>query len=217
MLGSFLGVAVYLVTQVLPDLRLNPAGRRASRRVRHLLDPDIERRKLNDRLALSDTVHNRLQFARERIEAGDPLTAEPLLEACLSGLHATDPDIMLDLARCQFFRGDYAACRRTLEALIAANPEFRSPHGHMLYARALQNLGELDAALAEYVVLAEQFPGEEGRVRHALLLQQLGRRPEAVRIFRESLERARLSPAHYWQANSEWIELSRAELRQPAT
>lgn len=215
LIGSFLGVAVYVVTQVLPDLRHDPAARRASRRVRHLLDPDHDRRTLGERLARSDTVHNRLLLARERIEAGDPLAAEPLLEACLTGLHATDPDIMLDLARCRFLRGDHAGCRQTLEALIAANPDFRSPQGHLLYARALQTLGDLDAALAEYVALAPQFPGEEARVRHGLLLKQLGRGAEATRVFRESLDRARLAPAHYWKSNHEWIELARAELRQP--
>jgi hypothetical protein len=214
LIGSFLGVAVYAVTQILPDLRHDPAARRASRRVRHLLDPDHERRELSDRLAQSDTVHNRLQLARERIAAGDPLAAEPLLEACLTGLHATDPDIMRDLARCQSLRGDHAACRQTLESLIAANPGYRSPDGHLLYACTLQKLGESDAALAELAALAPQFPGEEGRVRHGLLLKQLGRNDEAQQVFRESLQRARLAPGHYWKANREWIEVARAELKQ---
>jgi hypothetical protein len=217
LIGSFLGVAVYILTQVLPELGNSSRTRRAARRVRHLLDPDHERRKLDDRLAVSDTVHNRLQLARERIEAGDPCAAEPLLEACLTGLHATDPDIMLDLARCRFLRGDFAACRHTLEALIAANPDFRSTQGHLLYARALEKLGAFDAALAEYATLAPQFPGEEGRVRHGLLLKQLGRTVEANQVFRESLQRARLAPRHYWRSNQEWIERARAESRQPVS
>jgi len=211
LIGSFLGSAVYIIAEVLPDLRRDPAARRALRGVQRRLDPDRERRELEARLEASDTIANRLRLARERLEAGDVLAAEPLLQQCLKGLHATDPDIMLDLAEARFRRGDPAATRDTLDALIAANPDYRSQRGHLLYARSLQQLGELELAAEEFATLVQGFAGEEARVRYGLLLKQLGRHEEARQMFAETLKRSRLSPKHYQQANREWIALAEAE------
>lgn len=216
LIGSFLGSAVYLITQVLPDLRDSRGGRRALRKVQLALDPDRERRELATELERSDTVQNRLRLARERLAAGDVLAAEPLFEACLKGLHATDPDILLGLAETRFRRGDPAACRQTLDTLIAANPDFRSPHGHLLYARSLQQLGELQAAADEYAVLVDGFAGEEARVRYGLLLKQLDRHVDAQACFRESVRRARLAPRYYREDNREWLQLAESELARAA-
>jgi hypothetical protein len=212
LIGSFLGSAVYLVTQVLPEFGRSRSARRALRRVQLAVDPDRERRVLAEELERSDTVDNRLRLARERLQAGDVLSAEPLFESCLKGLHANDPDILLALAESRFRRGDPAACRDTLDRLIAANPDFRSPQGHLLYARALQQLGELQAAAEEYAVLVDGYAGEEARVRYGLLLKQLDRHSDAQALFREAVKRARLAPRYYRDDNREWLQLAEAEL-----
>jgi len=209
LIGSFLGVAVYIVTQVLPDLRASPKARRAARRVQQALDPARERRRIEAELAVSDTVQNRLRLARECLALGDAGNAVVLFESCLKGLHANDPHIMLGLAQAQFAHGDAGATRRTLEALITANPAFRSADGHLLYARALEQLGDVDAALHEYEALSEGYPGEEGRMRYALLLRRIGRPEEARRLFDQTLARAKIAPRHYRQENHEWIELAK--------
>jgi hypothetical protein len=119
---------------------------------------------------------------------------------------------MLGLARAQFGRGDAAATRKTLEALIAANPDYRSSEGHLLYARALEGVGELDRALGEYRTLAEGYPGEEGRARYALLLKRLNRPVEAQTVFKQMLARAKIAPRYYQRDQREWIELAREQL-----
>ena len=99
-----------------------------------------------------------------------------------------------------------AAARATLDALIGHNPEFRSPEGHLLYARALEAEGNVEKALAEYAVLAPAYPGAEGTVRYAQLLEAQGRRAEAQKLARELIEQARIAPRHYRQAQREWLE-----------
>src|SRR2546429_5921521 len=61
---------------------------------------------------------------------------------------------MLGLAQAQFGKGDASAARATLDELIRHNPDFRSPTGHLLYARALEAEGNVPKALEEYAVLA---------------------------------------------------------------
>jgi hypothetical protein len=212
LIGSFLGSAVYVFTQVLPDLRHDPRARRAVRGIQRAIDPERERKRIEAELEVADTVQNRLRLASECLALGDVLNAEELYQSCLKGPHATEPDIMLGLARAQFGRGDATAARKTLEALIAANPDYRSAEGHLLYARALEGAGDLERALLEYQVLAGGYPGEEGRARYALLLKRLNRLPEAQTVFKQMLARAKVAPRYYLREQREWIELAKEQL-----
>ena len=126
-------------------------------------------------------------------------TTRPLRSTtqALTGLYQHDPNLMLGLAQAQFGKGDASAARATLDELIASNPDFRSPAGHLLYARALEAEGNTAKALEEYSVVAPAYPGAEAAVRYAQLLQAQGRTAEAQKVARELLEQARIAPAHY--------------------
>src|SRR5207302_1935924 len=82
----------------------------------------------------------------------------------LTGLYEHDPNLMLGLAQAQFGKGEASAARATLDELIRHNPDFRSPTGHLLYARALEAEGNVPKALEEYAVLAPSYPGAEASV-----------------------------------------------------
>jgi hypothetical protein len=114
---------------------------------------------------------------------------------------------MLGLARAQFGKGDAAAARATLDDLIRLNPQFRSPEGHLLYARALEAEGNKAKALEEYRVVAPGFPGAEATARFVQLLAAEGQREEARKVARELLEQARIAPAHYRRAQREWLDV----------
>ena len=112
------------------------------------------------------------------------------------------------IARAQFAKGDASAARATLDDLIRLNPDFRSPDGHLLYARALESEGNVAKALEEYKVLATSYPGAEAAVRYAQLLQSQGRQPEAQKVARDLLEQARIAPAHYRKAQRSWLDIA---------
>src|SRR5258706_6967395 len=205
LVGSVLGCAVYIFTQVLPDLRHNPHARRAVRELKRAIDPEREKKRIEAELEVADTVQNRLRLAAECLALGDLLNAEELYRSCLKGPHSTDPDIMLGLAKAQFGRGDAAATRKTLDALIDANPNYKSSEGHLLYARALEGGGDLQRALAEYQALVNGFPGEEARARYALLLKRMDRPVDAQAVFKQMLARAKVAPRYYQRDQREWL------------
>ena len=210
LVGSYLGSLVYVFTQVIPDLRDDPRARRAARNVVKSIDPQRDKRRMEAKLEAADTVDNRLRLAREALELGDADQAEMLFRSCRQGPHANEPDILLGLAQAQFARGDARATRETLDALIAANPTFRSADGHLLYARALAQLGEHDAALHEYEALATSFPGEEARVRYAELLVERERLAEARVVLADVAKRERTAPAYYRRKEKDWLAQAKA-------
>jgi len=212
LIGSYLAVGVYVFVAVLPDLRNDPRSRKATRRVLETIDPERRRRAIRERLELADTTDNRRALAEECLRLRDYRNAAELYESILKGMYATEPLFMLGLAEAQAGNGDFAAARTTLDALMQANPSFRSTDGHLLYARCLEELGEHDAALAEYEVLARSYPGEQARYRYANLLRRRERVAEARTVLQDMLKRARLAPRYYRRKEREWLDAAKREL-----
>lgn len=212
LIGSYLAVAVYVFVAVLPDLRNDPRSRRAAKQMLSTLDPERQRRYIRQRLELADTTDNRRALAEECLRLGDHRNAAELYRSILKGMYATEPLFMLGLAQAQVGYADFAGARATLEALIQANPSFRSADGHLLYARCLEELGEHDAALAEYEVLARSYPGEQARYRYARLLRRRDRIAEAREVLHDMQKRARLAPRYYRRKEREWLDAAKREL-----
>ncbi|GAB3788496.1 tetratricopeptide repeat protein [Dyella agri] len=211
-IGSYLAIAVYALVAILPDLRNDPRGRKVASKAISVIDPQRRRRELQGRIQLSNTVENRRHLAEECLQSGDYANALELFDGLLSGMYATSPDFMLGKAQAQAGLGDFAGTRQTLDELIAANPNFRSTDGHLLYARSLEALGETDRALDEYQVLADSYPGEEGRLRYAVLLARQQRHAEAREVLTSLLARAKLMPGYYRRKEKEWLKAAQAEL-----
>ncbi len=215
-IGSYLAVVVYALVAIIPDLRHDPRGRDVASKTLKIIDPERRRRELQRRLELSNTVENRRRLADESLELGDYANAQELYQSLLTGMYATDPDFMRGLAQAQFGNGDCAGARHTLEALIKANPGYKSSEGHLLYARCLEELGLVEAALEEFRVLADSYPGEEGRFRYGRLLARSQRSGEARDVFQAQLRRAELMPGYYRRKEQPWLKAARQELAQLA-
>ncbi|WP_233842480.1 tetratricopeptide repeat protein [Dyella sp. 2HG41-7] len=213
LIGSYLAVLVYTVIAIIPDLRHDPRGRNAASKATNMIDPQRRRRELQRQLELSNTVDNRRHLAEECLQQGDYVNAQELYQDLLSGsMYATDPHFMEGLAQAQVGNENYADARATLDALIKANPNYRSNDMQLLYARCLEELGETEAALEKYEVLADSYPGEEGRFRYGSLLGRSERRAEARSVFQNQLRRAELMPRYYRRKEQAWLKAARLEL-----
>ncbi|AVY66294.1 tetratricopeptide repeat protein [Xanthomonas translucens] len=211
---SYLGILIYVIAELLPQWRNDPRARRHLRKVGATLDPNRDTRTAGNRLELADTVDNRRQLAELHLGNGEYAQAAEVFESGLRGIHRDDPWLLLGLAKAQFGLEQPAAVKATLDRLIAANPQFRSHDGHLLYARATEALGQTDAALEEYAALADDYPGEEARVRYAQLLQRAGQPQRAGDVFNEVLKRSRLAPRYYQRDQRQWIDLASRELKR---
>jgi hypothetical protein len=161
---------------------------------------------------IDGTVASRQKYADELVRLGRAAEALPIYQTCLTGVFAEDPKLMLGYANARFAAGDAAGARQTLDELIEKNPEFRSPDGHLLYARALEGEGNTEKALSEFATLAEYYPGAEAGVRYAMLLKRLGQREQAQQTLKALLDRAKYAPAHYRKAQRMWLDEAHREL-----
>jgi hypothetical protein len=209
----FVGSLVYLGAEVLPDLMRSRTSRRAMRGLRDTLDPEGSLRRAENAMNVSGTVASRQKYADELVRMGRAAEALPIYQNCLTGVFADDPKLLLGYAHAQFAAGQPGAARSTLDELISRNPQFRSPDGHLLYARALEGEGNEEKALSEYATLAEYYPGAEAGVRYAKLLKRLGKGDLARQTLQALLERARFAPAHYRKAQREWLDQAASEVR----
>jgi len=203
---SLPGAIAYIAVEILPELFRSRTAQRTAHGLRKAVDPGRDLRRYESEARVASNVASRQRYAEELVRHQRYDEAIGQYREALTGLYEHDPNLMLGLAQAQFGKGDASAARATLDELIQRNPEFRSPAGHLLYARALEAEGNVPKALEEYAVLAPSYPGAEASVRYAQLLQVQGRRAEAQKVARELLEQARIAPGHYRRAQRPWLD-----------
>lgn len=209
----FIGSALYAGVEILPDLLRTRTSRRAMRGIRDTLNPEGDLRRAEQEMMVSGNVAARQQYADELVRLGRASEAVTIYQNCLTGVFVNDPKLLLGYAHAQFAASDPAGARTTLDHLIAKNPEFKSPDGHLLYARALEAEGNVEKALSEFATLAAYYPGAEASVRYAQLLKRSGQQQLAGETLQALLERAKYAPAHYRRAQREWLDEAEKELR----
>ena len=210
--APLVGTIVYLGVEILPGLYRGPTARQVASRVVRVFDPYRGVREAWRRLELSPTVQNKTALAQEYLAAGQPQDAVALYRDVLSGIHATDPALMLGLARALFALGDTAEVLVVLDRLREANPDYSSPEGHLLYARSLEMEGRTAEALYEYAALTAYYPGQEARCRYALLLVQAGHTQQAKQLFTEVVRAVDKAGGPFKRAQREWYDIAKQNL-----
>jgi hypothetical protein len=206
------GMLAYFLAEILPEILGGRHARSAASEVVKRLNPEKGYREALRNVEIASTTATRATLAEQCLRSGRTEEAMQLYRDLLTGMHATDPDLMLGLARSHFARGEFAEVQRVLEQLREANPEYRSADGHLLYAQCHERQGDTEAALYEYAALAEYYPGQEAKSRYAALLQQAGRTDEARRLFEEVCRAVDLMPKHARRLQREWRDMAKRHL-----
>jgi hypothetical protein len=207
-----LGALAYIVVELIPEMLNGPGAQQARRRVANRLDPEKLYRELSDRLAATDTITNRAALAGECLKVERFGEAEGHYNHILQLPMGNEPVYALGKAKAEF------GCNRPVDALATLDdlqkrwPDFQSAEGHLLYARALAEVGRVDEALEEFHAVAAYFPGAEARVRYALLLKLVGRTAEARVVFTEVLIQMKRAPAYLREAQAEWLAIAEKQL-----
>jgi hypothetical protein len=211
--APMIGGLAYFIVELLPELTNSRSARQARRSVAKAINPDRDLKHASRQLAVAETAQNSIKLANEYLDRSQFAEAKELLLRSRKGVHADDPVILLSIAKAQFGLQEYADVLKTLEELKNTNPSARSPEGHMLYARAHEELGNIDAALHEYEALAKYFPGPEPRCRTAQILKARGDTASARALFEEVVRESEIAGKHYASLHKEWVSLARREVK----
>lgn len=207
------GALAYFAVEILPELLRNRRLRRAARGLRSTVDPGRDLRTAHHKLRVNDSVDSRRKLADELLERGRHDEALEHYRAAMTGIYTHEPLLMLGVARAQFAKGEMSAVRETLDELIRHNPDFKSPQGHLLYARALEAEGNTAKALEEYRSLSRYYSGAEAMYRYGALLKRSGDTTRGTQVLKELLEHVEVAGPVFRREQREWIELARKELQ----
>lgn len=206
------GALAYIAVELIPEWYAGPAAQQARARVANRLDPEKLYRQLSDRLDGADTVANRAALAEECIRIARFDEAERHYDHILALPLGGEPVYALGKAQAQFARSRPTDALATLDGLQKRWPEFQSAEAHLLYARALAEVGRIEEALDEYHAVAAYFPGAEARVRYGMLLNMVGRTAEARVVFNELLLQMKRAPKYLRDAQAEWLSIAEKQL-----
>lgn len=212
------GSLVYLFVEYLPEVRARGGSiEDTARKVKERINPAAEIQRLEDQVALSNSLNNRLALARAYVRAGRTDDAIAIYRDSLTGIYADDPLVLAELAFAQHRGGHGEEAREAFERARANATRLRDDH-LMLSAAIYEEAGDYEGAEREYQsILSRPVVGEEARCRYGLLLKHMGRTAEANALFDQIVRHARLSPGHYRKAQRTWIEIARKQLEAGET
>jgi hypothetical protein len=207
------GSLAYVGVELVPEWLGSYQGQKAKKNFVRTLDPQRRYRALTDELAITDTIANREGLAAECVALGKFDEAIHHYNEIIARPMGEEAVFYLGLARAEFGGGHPADTVVTLDELRRRWPDYQSADGHLLYARALEEIGRIDEAIEEYKALAGYFPGAEARVRYGLLLDRLDRKTEARVVLSDLLTHMRRAPKHVRKVQAEWIGMAERALQ----
>lgn len=206
------GALAYIVVELVPEWFGSPGARQARKRIAGKLDPEKAYRELSDRLAGTDTIASRQALAAECLRIGRFDEAERHYDHVLKLPMGSEPAYALGKAQAQFGSKRAVDALATLDDLQKRWSDFESAEAHLLYARALVEVGRTEEALEEYHALVAYSPGAEARVRYGMLLHMVGRTAEARLVFNELLLQMKRAPKYLREAQAEWLSIAEKQL-----
>lgn len=211
-LAPLIGTVAYVIVELMPEWTNSRSARVARRNLARTIHPDKDLQAASERLAVADTAQNAIALAEECMRKERFAEAHELFQRARRGVHADDPVLLFGLARAQFGLGDFSGTVRTLTELKEKNPSQTSADGHLLYARAHEELGHKAEAIEEYESLVNYYPGPEPACRLALLLKSTGHIDKAMPLFTRIMSESKIAGRHYNNLHKEWVAIAKREL-----
>ncbi|MGE0269429.1 MAG: hypothetical protein AB7S78_13345 [Candidatus Omnitrophota bacterium] len=207
----FVGCMIYLLVEVLPDLR--STGDQVAVQAKRTLMPEGVIKELKEKVDFCDTYDNRLALADEYIRCKQFGNAIDLLSKYSeTGMHADDELLLGKLAYAHFMKEDYRRAKEILVKIRQIHGKFENQDLHLLLAVSLEKLNEKDACFLELEALNQYYTGEEARCRYAQILKNRGETARAKELFEKIIKKVDVSPAFYKREQLKWYEIAKKSI-----
>ncbi len=208
-----LGSVVYFFAIYLTGLRQTRGAWAAKRAIGQMVDPNRAVREASDAFDRAPTVEHHMRLGAALLDAGEPKAALKHYEAAASGPFATDPVLLLGLARAQLATGGHAVA--ALERLFAAQPQARQQADPaLLYARALaaSDAAGTRAAFEQALSCASDAAARCLFADWLTARGEPGDRERAQALYAEIVHDGKHWPRHARAHNREWLQRAQGAL-----
>lgn len=213
-----MGSIVYFFVIYVPDLRHSRTARVATKTAMRIVDPNRAVREARADFDRAPSVQHRMRLGEALLATGSDANAKEArrhFEQAAQGAFATEPAVLLGLARAQFADGDPSLAARTMDQLFEHSPAARSQSvPTLLYARALWAAGQPRAREAFEQAIIH---GDDASARCLFAEWLAGQssdtdRQRARALFAEIEHDARHWPRFAREHNREWLKRAKAGL-----
>lgn len=207
----FIGSLIYLYSEVLSNRRFN----KPNIDVGAVFNPGGKIKKLEDTLRFTDTFDNKIKLADAYLAAGETDKAVELYTSSLTGAFAENEYVTAQLIAAYFEQERYAEII-PLAKRIYKLQQFPRSKAHILYARALENTGNIALAEAEFKLMKGRFSNYGPRFEYGQFLSRTNREAEAADMYTEMLDEEPHLSKMERNSNRVWFSKAKEELRKIA-
>jgi hypothetical protein len=170
-------------------------------------------RKLEEELRFTDTFANRVKLADAYLAIGQTDKAIDIYKTSLTGAFAENEHVMQQLIAAYFALEQFEQVIPLAKKLYKT-PQFARSKTHLLYAQALENLGQTEQAENEFKAMKGRYSYFEQRYQYGLFLMRANRDDEAWQIFTDMLNEEQHLSAMERKINRLWFSKTKVELRK---
>lgn len=178
----------------------------------NIIYPAAKIKKLEKQLEFSDTFNNRIMLADAYLYAGNTDKAIQIYETSLTGAFKENEHVLIQLVTA------YYQVQRYNDAIKVARKVYKSPafhtHGHVLYAMALDKIGEADLAEKEFNTMKGKYSYFEARYQYGLFLINKNRTSEAQKILNDIVNEFSYLSSFEKRSNRVWYNNAKQELKK---
>ncbi|MBK8814125.1 MAG: tetratricopeptide repeat protein [Methylococcaceae bacterium] len=211
-LTSLIGCLAYVIIELAPEWWASRGGRQVKNAIGNKIDPEKNLKAAQKACEQVDSIQNLMKLAEQYVLLNRYNEARELYTKSMTGIYAEDPQIMLGLAKAELGVGNFEAVVNVLDKLKATNPTFKSPEGHLLYARALEGAGRIPEAIHEYEAMGNNYPTPEPACRLAQIYKAQGNQALADELFQSVVKRSLSASKLFNETNKEWVKLAKREV-----
>ena len=177
------------------------------------LYPQSTIKKLEKQLQFSDTFNNRILLADAYLLANDAGKAIEIYETSSTGAFEDNEHVLMQLIIAYFQLGRYADAIKVAKK-VYGKPIFINAHQRVLYAMALDKVGETELAEKEFSSMKAKYGYFEARYQYGLFLLDKNRINEARNIFADITNEFPYLTSFEKRNNRSWFNNAKQQLKK---
>lgn len=205
------GCIAYIFTEVINRRHISSAQSGLA----SVINPTGRIKKLEHNFSFSPTFANRVALADAYLQGKQYDKAIELYEPMLNGIFDNNEDAIKNLMEAYYKTGRYADVVR-IAPKVASTYNFNRTKANLYYAQALEEVGNIAEADAEFKKICVRFANYEQRYNYGMFLLRQQRSAEASTVFKAIIDEGEYLSGYEKTNARPWVNLAKQEYKKAA-